>query len=442
MTKRKERFRTTLDDLAQRAKSTAQGAKTIGDSTAQKAKSVGETTTQGARAAGSAVVQGSEVTKDVVAQSAKSVGEVATRAGVVAGSAANQGMRVAGDGVGSIRQRATWDSVLPEQIRDNLADAIESSKTLSGSAKQKLIAQLEPALDRLSKDGMIDRTQAFAIIQGLMANPQISREINDWLHRLVDGRTVYDQAMDAVYNQTHIGGSYHRLFDGGHTLFGSFQATRDVAADDNIFKEAAELIQALARDATTTRGLPFFTWDQWNDGILKKENFESISRTLESILPVPKDWFYELNTYTVADLIVGMISILALALNWNNEDTEEFSKIVGSIGLSAIVNLINPAAKTNPLLLIVTVVALARAFHVARKSGDWKEFTDGLAKGGICTGAVLLTTSLMSGPMVVVLLSGICVGILAHQATKNVSFVEIGQFVIRQMGKDAKPEIA
>ena len=96
------------------------------------------------------------------------------------------------------------------------------------------------------------------------------------------------------------------------------------------------------------------------------------------------------------------------------------------MGFSAIVG-------ANPLLLIVTVVALARAFHTAQKSGDWKEFTDGLAKGGICTGAVLLTTSVVGGPAVVVLMTGICVGVVANRATANVSVVEIGQFVISQV---------
>ena len=66
-------------------------------------------------------------------------------------------------------------------------------------------------------------------------------------------------------------------------------------------------------------------------------------------------------------------------------------RLVGGMGLAAVVG-------ANPLLLIVTVVALGRAFHTARRTGEWKEFTDGLARGGICTGAVLLATSMVSGP--------------------------------------------
>ena len=41
--------------------------------------------------------------------------------------------------------------------------------------------------------------------------------------------------------------------------------------------------------------------------------------------------------------------------------------------------------------------------------------------------------SMVSGPTVVVLLTGICVGAVANRATANVSMVEIGQFVIGQV---------
>ncbi len=431
MPTRKDRIKSTLGDLSQTAKSAAEtttkGAKVAGDAATQKAKIVGETATQGAKAAGSAAAHSSEVAKDAAVQGAKSIGDTAARAGRVAGSATNQGIRIAGDSVGAIRQRAPWDSVLPGQVRSNLADAIESSRTLSESAKRKLVAQLGPALDRLSKDGMIGQAQAFAIIQALLASDQISRDINGWLQSLVAGRaTIYDKAMDSVFHETGIGGGYHRLFDGGHTLGGAFQAARDASPDDNIFQEAAGLLQALARDATTPRGLPLVTWNE--------DTFNGLADTLRNV-GISRAWLNDLVSYDVVELVAGSIGILAVALNWNNDDVEEFSSIVSSIGLSAVVS-------ANPLMLVVTVAALAKAFHTARKSGDWKEFSDGLAKGGVCTGAVLLATSLISGPTVVVLLSGICVGILAHQASKNVSFVEIGQFVIQRMGKDAKPALA
>ena len=297
--------------------------------------------------------------------------------------------------------------------------SIESSRELSASAKRNLIAQIGPALDRLPANGMSAQVQTLSVIQGLMASDQISRPINGWLHDLVRGSaTIYDKAMDNVTpNAAQIWGNEHRLFDGGHTLWGAFQAVRDASPDDNIFQEAAGLLQALARDATTPRGLPLVTWNE--------ETFDNLANNLNNF-GISRAWLNDLVSYDVVELVAGSIGILAVALNWNNDDLEEFSKIVGSIGLAAVVS-------ANPFMLIVTVAALAKAFHSTRKSGDWKEFSDGLAKGGVCTGAVLLTTSLVSGPATVVLLSGICVGILANQATKRVSFVEIGQFMVREL---------
>ena len=357
MAKRKERFKSPLSRSAKLVADTAaQSAKTVGDAAVQGAKSVGEATTQGVKAAG---------------------------------SAANQGIKIAGGGIESIRNRVPSDSVSLERIRNNLIAAIESSNTLSRGAKRKLIAQLGQAFDSVSKDGLIGQTQAFIIIQSILASDQISREVSGWIQSFIEDLAPIN--VDATVT------GYTETVGSGVYLSES--------------SDYAEVIDTVYIDSVASE-----------------------SYTLVN-LEISRSWLNDLASYNVLGLIVGSIGILAVALNWNNDDIEEFSSLVGSIGLSA-------AVSGNPLMLITTVVALARAFHVARKSGDWKEFSDGLAKGGICTGAVLLTTSLMSGPMVVVLLSGICVGILAHQATKNVSFVEIGQFVIQRIGKDAKPEIA
>ena len=404
MTERKDRFKSAARNISQSAKSAgkaaSKGAKTAGNVASQGAKSVGDAAAERVKVAGENAREGMRAT-----------GDAATRA-------AGRGIRAVGDSTGAVGQRVSWESVLPDPARRALTASIESSGELSASARRNLIAQIGPALDRLPANGMSAQVQTLSVIQALMASDQISRAVNGWLQDMVSGRaTIYDKAMDSVFHETGIGGGYHRLFDGGHTLAGAFRAVREASPDDSIFEEAVGLLQALARDATTPRGLPLVTWNE--------DAFDNLANNLDNF-GISRSWLNDLVSYDVVELVAGSIGILAVALNWNNDDVEEFSGIVSSIGLSAVVS-------ANPLMLIVTVVALAKAFHNARKSGDWKEFSDGLAKGGICTGAVLLTTSLMSGPMVVVLLSGICVGILAHQATKRVSFVEIGQFIVREI---------
>ena len=323
-------------------------------------KSVGETTSQGARAAGSAAAQG-----------AKSVSAVAV-----------QGVSAVGQGVGAIGQRTPWDSVSPKEVRDNLIASIEMSASLSQRAKRRLIARLGPAFDSLFVSHVSAQAQVFAIIQGFLANDQITREINSWVQSLVAGR-----AHDVVVNLDFYQASVSEYVVGG--------ASRSFVTDDGMYEESIVLAEELAQyDA--------------------------------SYIGISVSWVNDLAPYDFVELIAGSVGILAVALNWNNDDVEEFSSLVGAMGLSSV-------ASANPLMMIVTLVSLARAFHLARKSGDWKEFSDGIAKGGVCVGAVLLATSLISGPAVVVLLTGICVGILANQATKNVSFVEIAQFMVSKI---------
>ena len=385
--------------------------RSIGRAVSKHAKSTGQSAEQTIRTAG----QNVESVREATVESTR---DVTARCAEVTEGVAAQSRRLMGEGIDSIRQAVPWDNVLPDDALNTLSSSLLTSKALGSAAKQKLVAQLHPAFEALPGRGMNPQAQTFATLQGLLANADLSRAINDWLQGLVAGApTIYDRAMDATYNATHIGGGLHRMFDGSHTIPGAFQAVRDASPDDNIFQEAAGLLQALARDATTPMGLPLLNWDQ--------DTFYGLAGTLEN-LGISRDWLRDMVSYDAVELVGSSIGVLAIALNWNNEDVEDFSSLVGGMGLSA-------AVSANPLLLLVTIVALAKAFHTARKSGDWKEFADGLAKGGICTGAVLLVMSMVGGPSVVVLLTGICVGVVAHRATENVSVVEIGQFVIGQV---------
>ena len=229
--------------------------------------------------------------------------------------------------------------------------------------------------------------------------------------------TVYDKALDAAYFATHIGGGNHRMFDGGHSVAGAFKAVRDALPDDTLAEEAFGYVQSMFRDMTTVKGLPLTTWD--------KASYDQVAEFLKSTFGIPKEWFYDLNSYDAAELLGGVIGVVSTALFWNRADTETFSRLVGSMGLSAV-------RGASPLLLLVAVVALAKAFHKAHQAGDYTGVADGALKGALGTGATLAATSqvaALGGPAGLALLAGVCAGILAHQATKNVRVAQIGQFM-------------
>ena len=162
------------------------------------------------------------------------------------------------------------------------------------------------------------------------------------------------------------------------------------------------------------------TWD--------KPTYDQVASFLDSRFHIPKAWFYDLNSYTPAELVGSTIGIVAVVLQWKRADTETFARLVGSMGTSA-------ALGANPLLLIVTVVALARAFHKAHQTGEYAEFVDGQFKGSIGSGATFFAASFVAGGPagpVLGLLVGLTTGILVYKATKNVSIVQLSQSVAKQ----------
>ena len=136
-------------------------------------------------------------------------------------------------------------------------------------ASKKASAAGTAAAERLkdgSRKGLDSTTSAANVLlsttQAMLANG-LSTEINDLVQNMVKGSpTIYDKAMDAEFIATHIGGAQHRLFDGGHTIFGAFRAGHSASPDDSIIQEAMGTLQGLLRDVSTPGGLPLANWDQ------------------------------------------------------------------------------------------------------------------------------------------------------------------------------------
>ena len=319
---------------------------------------------------------------------------------------------------------AVWSAQdASEKVTDTAVSAAGTVRETAQKAPDIAIAAVEgmKTNPKVILDAAASAANAMlSTTQGLLAS-NLAGATNDLVQEMVKGApTVYDKAMDAEFIRTGIGGSWHRLFDGGHTIPGAWSAARGALPDDTIIQEARGTIQGLLRDVSTPRGLPIATWD--------KETFDQVAGALESRFHIPQDWFRDLNTFDVPDLIGSTVGTVSLIFQWNSADTEAFTRLVGSMGLSATVG-------ANPLLLIVSVVALGRAFHKAHLTGEYAALTDGLFKGGLSSGAALAAVSLVGvagGPASVGLVASLVAGVLTQKATQNVSVVEIGQVVAEQ----------
>lgn len=259
-----------------------------------------------------------------------------------------------------------------------------------------------------------------ATTQGVLAS-SIATDLSALLASTVsEPATIYDKAMDAEYLLTFIGGGNHRLFDGGHTIAGAWEAVRNASPDDTIIEEAMGFLDAMFKDLVTPKGLPIANWD--------KETYDLVSEFLQSKYGISKDWFYDLNSYDAPELLAGVIGLAAVILSWEEEDVEKFAKLVGGMGVSA-------AFSANPLLLMVTVVSLARAFQKAEHSDEYVKAADGLLKGGVGAGSALAAASqvaVFGGPVGLALLAGLSAGLLANLAAKNISIEQFKEFVVER----------
>ena len=312
------------------------------------------------------------------------------------------------------------DKVSSSRLKNTASAALGSVQAVprkSSNAARSAVGRVRIGSRQTLESARRHADGLLATTQGLLASA-LSTDLNGLLASMVDGpATIYDKAMDAAYLATRIGGGNHRMFDGGHTILGAFRAVRDASPDDTIVEEAMGFLQSLFRDMTTVKGLPLANWD--------KATYDKVSGSLASEFGIRKDWFYDINSYDASQLLSGVIGVVATALYWNRADTEAFAKLVGGMGVSAL-------ARANPLLLVVTVVALARAFHKAHHTGEYAELVDGQIKGVVNAGAPLVAASqvaVLGGPAGLALLVGLTTGVLVHKATQNVSVVEIGQFL-------------
>ena len=273
------------------------------------------------------------------------------------------------------------------------------------------------------------------------AQALLSSDLSDGLNRLAASAlagpaTIYDKALDANYLnpllRPDLGGSYHRLFDGGHTIVGAAKAVHAATPDDTIIDEALGTVGALFKDAVTPRGLPIRTWD--------KASFDTTAAALGDRFGIPKSWLYDINTYDVADMCAAAVGTVAVIFGWNRADTETFAQITASAGVSAV-------AAANPLLMIVTVAATARAFHKARRGDDYTSLLDGGFKGAVGSAATLAAVAAVGaagGSAGIGLLAGVTAGVVAHKATKHVTLSAVGRFVVdaaRDMADRAQFEL-
>ena len=167
----------------------------------------------------------------------------------------------------------------------------------------------------------------------------------------------------------------HRLFDGGHSITGAWEAVKSAKAEDSLGQEALGILNSYWKDLVTPMGMPIVTLD--------RENFESAAK-VASHLGIEKEWLIDLVSFTATETVGTFAAVIGASMNWGTAETDEFAKLAAGLTTSA-------ALAANPLAMTVALLLVARSVHRGKKEsrvkGVLKSFGWGAAKSGAFIGA-------------------------------------------------------
>lgn len=212
-------------------------------------------------------------------------------------------------------------------------------------------------------------------------------EFSNWLtdHLSNQRATLASKAMDAEYLRTYIGGGWHRLYDGGHSVAGSWKAVSASLADLDALDTLSAWANEYWKDLITTRGMPIVILDHADQA---------------------SEYFKHLDCVNVAQLLGGDIFGVSIYCNWNDP-----AKLVASAAATDCSGIVY----ANVVAPLVSLIALGRAYFLIRKSeqDDLQVLIEPALKGLSRGGTTLLLVTVIPGGFLLHLSSGIVIS-LAH----------------------------
>lgn len=217
----------------------------------------------------------------------------------------------------------------------------------------------------ISKSGM-----KFLYNKLVVVLPFLSQaDLLGWSKNLTNGmETIYDKAMDAEYIKTHIGGAYHRLFDGGHSPINAWEKVKNASDTDILSQEVIGYATALWKDATTKMGMPFTTID--------KAQFDKAAEAISNLTGIKKEWLVDVASYDVFEILSTSLGVLGAIFFLKKSDKKKLSEILGAMGILSILS-------ANVFMGVTVITLTAYAYFVKKNKLDKKSFIKGAASSTI-----------------------------------------------------------
>lgn len=241
-----------------------------------------------------------------------------------------------------------------------------------------------------------------------LSDPNFQLQLDRWTRDQWGGLSdIYTKAIDGSYldglkaGEEHISPWVHRILD--HDIGTSFQRVRDALPDDTFSDEVIGWLQAYASDLVTPAGVPLVS--------LSLEQLDAFEK-LAGHFGIPESWLRDALTFTGTEVIASALPAIALALSWNRAEADTFAEICGSL-------LIGAGVAANPILALVALAALARAWDKSRHDMDMGRVAKSIAAGAALSGVVLATSAAIAGPPLVGIIAGIGVAATLRKNARN-----------------------
>ncbi len=226
--------------------------------------------------------------------------------------------------------------------------------------------------------------------------------------------TKFDKALDARYLQTNLGGSIHRLLDGGHTIWGAWSNIARMCAETGCSRreQIDGYFKALLKDATTPKGLPFMT--------MEKQTYDSIAGRLNKY-GISRNWTYDALSYDALEVFTTGISAGAVVYFLKTEQPEELSEVLGAMGVVSILS-------ANPALALATTSSVLYALTAGTDLNAWAT-VEGIVKTSLISGALVL----LPGAFLVQAPVAVAVSILLEKGMTEGNYLLAKEYVLEKI---------
>ena len=177
----------------------------------------------------------------------------------------------------------------------------------------------------------------------------------------------------------------------------------ELLPDDTFSGEVIGWLRAYTSDLVTPAGVPLSSFSTEQLDVFEK---------LAGHFGIPESRLHDAMTFTGTILIASSLPAIALALNWNRADSEAFAETCDSL-------LVGVGIAVNPILALVALAALARAWDKDRYGMDRGRVVASIAAGAALSGVVLATSAAIAGPPFVGIIAGIRVAATLRNSTRN-----------------------